>query len=414
MFGDFLTVYRAEILRRVRSRPFLIGLIVGVVGIALIIELPLWLGGSPGADQRRVVLAGPPSLTTPARTLLGSEYTIVSVTTNAAPPSRAWMRSGSSGRVIVLHELRGRLHVTVYSTNPGSVDTNLIAQLLLPLQIGLAEHLDPVRVQRIANVSVGVRSVDSKFRSASDQSLAHGVAFTLIFLLYLLVIVNSQLTMAGVVEEKTNRIAELLVASVDPMALLYGKILAGSTLAVVQMIAWATAAFAIGALSLPGYNAAAQASTASPITMSSLSHIAFGPLIAAFVFFLVVGLLQFSTIFASMASLISRPEDLGSIATALVLPVVAALIVAITALDAPNLPLVVASSFVPLLAPFTMFARIAAGEPPLWEIAVSAIINVAALYLIAIFAARLYRVGMLLYGRPPRLRQVLTTLFART
>jgi ABC-2 type transport system permease protein len=120
--------------------------------------------------------------------------------------------------------------------------------------------------------------------------------------------------------------------------------------------------------------------------------------------------LQFSTIFAGIGSLISRPEDLGSVNSALILPIVAALIIAITALDAPDAPIVVASSFVPLVAPFTMFARIAVSAPPAWEAWASGAINLVALLAIGLFAGRLYRVGMLLYGRPPSLKQMWTTM----
>ena len=88
------------------------------------------------------------------------------------------------------------------------------------------------------------------------------------------------------------------------------------------------------------------------------------------------------------------------------MPIVAAFLIAITGLAAPDTPLVVACSFVPLLAPFVMFVRIAVSTVPLWQIALSLAINLVALYIIAILAGKIYRVGMLLYGRAPSLRQV--------
>ena len=94
----------------------------------------------------------------------------------------------------------------------------------------------------------------------------------------------------------------------------------------------------------------------------------------------------------------------------MILPIIAALVLALVALDAPNAPVVVVTSFIPLLAPFTMFARIATAEPPFWQVGLSAGVNVLALFGIALLAGRLYRVGMLLYGRPPSLRQVWTTI----
>ena len=129
-------------------------------------------------------------------------------------------------------------------------------------------------------------------------------------------------------------------------------------------------------------------------------------LIAAFLIWFIIGFLQLSTLFAGAASLINRTEDLGSIAFPLVMPIVAAFLIAITGLAAPDSPLVVVCSYIPLLAPFVMFVRIAVSNVPLWQVAVSLAINLVALYLIAILAGKIYRVGMLLYGRAPSLRQV--------
>jgi ABC-2 type transport system permease protein len=299
----------------------------------------------------------------------------------------------------------------VYSTDPTSVDPKVLARLLLPLNLHLTTHVDLERARTLTTVPVEVRGVGSRFENLETAQLARGITFTLIFLLYLLVILNSQLTMAGVIEEKTNRIAELLVSAVDPVALLYGKILAGTTLGIVQMAAWIGAALIAGVSGAP--SAAASASGASPFSLAGALGGALSPVvIVSFLCFFIIGLLQFTTIFAGIGSLISRPEDLGAINSAMVLPIVAALLIAIAALDAPNAPVVVISSYIPLLAPFTMFARIATAAPPLWQIACSAAINAIALAGIALLAGKLYRVGMLLYGRPPSLKQVWMTLKA--
>jgi ABC-2 type transport system permease protein len=402
MASDFLTVYIVEVVRRIRSRPFLIGLVVGMLGIVVVAKLPAFVDSHVAGDQGRIVLAGPSSLTTPARSLLAGSYSIEKIQTSTAPPALSQLDALHAGRVVALSDGARGLQVTVYSTGPTRVDSEKIARLLLPLNLQIVLHVDGVAAARAAVVSVTVRGLGNHFRSVEAAETARGVAFTLIFLLYLLVILNSQLTMAGVIEEKTNRIAELLVAAVDPIALLYGKIVAGATLGMLQMIVWVGTAFMLGMRS-PGATDIVNLSGALAGALTPLT-------IGAFVFFLIVGLLQFSTIFAGIGSLISRPEDLGGVSSALVLPIVGALVIALAALDAPNAPFVVASSFVPLIAPFTMFARIAVAQPPMWQIALSAALNVAALAAIALFAGRLYRVGMLLYGRPPSFRQVWTTI----
>jgi ABC-2 type transport system permease protein len=125
-----------------------------------------------------------------------------------------------------------------------------------------------------------------------------------------------------------------------------------------------------------------------------------------FILFFVIGLLQLSTMFAAVASLVNRTEDLGSIATPLIFAVITALFIAIGALGAPDAPWAVASSFIPLISAFVMFARIAVGNVPAWQLILSLGINLAALWFIAILSGKIYRVGMLLYGRTPKFSQI--------
>ena len=102
----------------------------------------------------------------------------------------------------------------------------------------------------------------------------------------------------------------------------------------------------------------------------------------------------------------NRTEDIGSISTPLIFAVIAALFVAIAALGTPDAPWAVTCSFIPLISSFVMFARIAVGNVPLWQLILSLGINVVALWFIAMFAGKVYRVGMLLYGRTPKFSQI--------
>ena len=115
-----------------------------------------------------------------------------------------------------------------------------------------------------------------------------------------------------------------------------------------------------------------------------------------FLLFFIVGFLQLSMVLAALASLINRTEDSGSVSVPLAIPIITALLVAVAALDVPDAPWVVVMSFVPLIAPFVMFARIAVSDVPFGQMVISLEINVVALCLIAIGAGKVYRVGMLL------------------
>ena len=398
---DFWIVYLAETKRRLRSRAFQIGLVIGMLGVAGMIELPGFLDKQIAAGQRTILLAGEPALIARARPLLQSSYTIAGTRVSTAAPTAAELAAARAGALVAVERSASGLRATVYSTNPGSAAATHVGAALVPLSVQLATRLDAAQAARAVNVPVEVRGVGKAFASPQAALLARTIGFSLLVVLYLIVILNSQLTLTSVIEEKTNRIAELLVAAIDPLPLLYAKIFSGTTLAVVQMLAWVVVGALVGAHPSGQSLGAIGASGIKPA------------ILPAFLFFLFVGLLQFSTIYAAIGSLVSRPEDLGSISSVLIFPIVAAFFTAIIALDTPGAPFVVGASFVPLIAPFVMFVRIVMGDPPLWQIALCAAINVVALGAIAIAAGRLYRVGMLLYGRPPSLAQIWQTVRAR-
>jgi ABC-2 type transport system permease protein len=167
------------------------------------------------------------------------------------------------------------------------------------------------------------------------------------------------------------------------------------------MVLWVAIGFAFGS----GAPTVVESGTHTSTAAMSLSGISSAD-IAGFVIFFLLGYLQMATMFAAIGSLINRTEDIGSIGGPFFVPIIAALLIAVTALQVPDAPGIVAASFIPLIAPFVMFAHIVVSSPPLWQIATSFAINLAAIWLIAIIGGKVYRIGMLLYGRPPKLSQL--------
>ncbi len=400
MIHDLGTVFAAEFMRRIKSRPYIIGLIIGILGIVLFTRLPALIGGAFGGSTS-IVVVGNPSLTARAVPLLKLDYDVKAELQPQTITAQT-LKEYDAVAAFVLTSSKDGLNVSVYAHDPGSMGERQVRRDLMPLQLALTTGKSSTQVTNITNFPVDVKPIASKFSSADQAELVRGIAYTLIFFLYILILVNSQLVTSSVAEEKTSRIAELLVASVDPVALLGGKILAGAVLALVQLIIWIAAAMVGG----HGAPPPSGSDNENIFSLANLFDVLTPGVVVAFFIFFLIGFLQVSTIFAAMASLINRTEDLGSITGPLAIPVVAALFIAIGALGTPDAPWAVTTSFIPIIAPFIMFARIAVSYVPLWQIAVSLVINLAALYLIAVLAGKIYRVGMLLYGRAPKLSQV--------
>ncbi len=401
--NEFITVYSAETMRRLRSRIFIVGVLLGAIGIGLIIKLPAYMD-SVMNQANRVALAGDPTLVSQARPLLRKDYYVVLTMPGKTKVSPADLDDTKKiSAIILLRRLGHAMNVVVYARDPGNITVSSLRRDLLPISLQVATGLSRTNLAKAMKLPITVRATNSKFGTAAQANDARIIAYIMLFSLYILIMINSQLIMSSVAEEKTSRIAEMLVASVNPSALLSGKIAASATLAIVQMIIWIAIGFVLGAH--PGSPPALEAADSSRATTFSLSSVSAGDL-AGFAAFFLLGYLQVSTMFAAVGSLVNRTEDLGALAGPLVIPIVAAFLIAMTALGAPNTPVVIITSFIPLIAPFVMFARIVVSDVPAWQIALSLAINIAATYGIAVLAGKIYRVGMLLYGRPPKLSQI--------
>lgn len=398
-------VFAAEFGRRIRSRAFFAGTIIGAASILLIAVLPSLLGSALTNAGKRIVLAGDPALTATAKTLLSHDFDVVATLPRLdAPPTVAFLDAHrKAAAVAVLARERDGLHVTAYARDP-SAFRSVFGRDLSPIQVALATGAPVDRVAAHLRVPVDVRDVEGRFADIESADAAKGVAYVFVMLLYLAILLNAQQIMTSVAEEKTSRIAELLVATIDPSQLLAAKILAAAATGFIQLAVWVAAGILAG-------SAAASTFSHAPSSVPTLGVLDVSPWqVAAFVAFFTVGFAQYGVMYAAAASLINRTEDLGSVAGPLVVPVVIGILLAQFGLQFPNSPQMVAFSFVPLIAPFVMFTRDIVSNVPPWQLALSLAVNLAAAIALAYAAGKIYRVGLLLYGRPPSLRQIAATL----
>ena len=400
--SEFALVFGAEFRRKLRSRAFIAGTIAGVVSIAILVLAPELAARTLRASSSSVVLAGPPALRARAAELLRQQYDVVDQHDTVRLPVTAAALDAdrkAAAAIVLAREPHG-LRIDVYARDLSEVGAGL-GETLAPLQLALATGADRAAVARMTQSDLRTHAIDSRFADAGAAELAHGTAFALIIVLYLSIIITSQSVMASVAEEKTSRIAELLVATLSPVRLLAGKIVAAGALGLGQIAVWGLVGLVLAPLGLAGVVQAAPGAT------GQLSAVAGSPAtVALFLAFFLLGFVQFATIYAAAASLISRTEDLGSVATPVILPVVGAFFLAQYASVAPNAPVSVIASFVPFVSPFVMFTRSAISDVPPLELALALAINAVAALVCFNLAGKVYRVGLLMYGRLPSLAQI--------
>lgn len=228
-------------------------------------------------------------------------------------------------------------------------------------------------------------------------------AYVMVFVLYMVIIMFGQKVAMSVVTEKTSRAMEVLITSASPVALMFGKILASSIAGVIQITAIFGAAFISYNINKSYFENNAIITTLFNFPASLVGYL--------LIFFL-LGFLVYSFLFGAMASTVSKIEDLSSALMLIQIIFVIGFIVSTNAMSSGdiNSVLMKSLSLFPLTSPMAMFTRIAMSEVPGIEVLLSIIFLILATILIGIIAAKIYRVGVLMYGTKPNLRQIIKAI----
>jgi ABC-2 type transport system permease protein len=221
------------------------------------------------------------------------------------------------------------------------------------------------------------------------------VSATFFFLIYMSIFIYGASIMRGVLEEKNNRIVEVIVSSVRPTTLMLGKILGIGLVGLTQYSVWACLAVAV---TLPGAAAVMGMTDGIP-------HIPAGT-IGAFVLFFLLGYFLYASLYAALSAPFNTEQEAQQF---VIIPGMMLVLTSTTwffAFNQPNGTLATVLSFFPFTAPLMMFMRISVQTPPAWQIGVSVTILVATIWAVAWFAGRVYRVGILMYGKKPTLPEI--------
>jgi ABC-2 type transport system permease protein len=224
----------------------------------------------------------------------------------------------------------------------------------------------------------------------------------MVMLLYMTVLLYGVSVMRSVLEEKNSRILEVLLSSATSTELMIGKVLGVGAVGLTQIVVWVVMA---GAFALPSL---AMQPDLSQLQVSPAVLVAFG------VFFF-LGYMLYSTIYAAIGAIVTTEQEGQQLNFIIVIPLVISMMMLSAVVQTPDSPSVVWLSMVPFLAPVLMYARIVIQTPPLWQIALSLFLLIATIAGILVLCARIYRVGILIYGKRPNLPEILKWLkYAKT
>jgi ABC-2 type transport system permease protein len=230
-------------------------------------------------------------------------------------------------------------------------------------------------------------------KNAGFNLAVSGIFF---FLIYVSIFIYGAFVMRGVLEEKNNRIVEVIVSSVKPTDLMLGKILGIGLVGLTQYAIWGVLAALI---TLPGIvGLMGMTGGLPPIPLET---------IAAFVVFFLLGYFLYSSLYAALAAPFNSEQEAQQFSMIPGMMLILASTTWFFAFNSPNGTLAQVLSFFPFTAPLLMFMRISVQPPPLWQIGLSVAILLGTIFLVAWLAGRIYRVGILMYGKKPTLPEIL-------
>ena len=246
---------------------------------------------------------------------------------------------------------------------------------------------------------------DQETETSSVTSYAIGMIMSL--MLYMFIMLYGQMVMTSIIEEKNNRVLEIVVSSVKPSALMMGKICGIGLVALTQILIWAGLLIAASAWIIPGIAAGSMSADAEVAGLvAQLGNTAYVASIFAYIVaFLVGGYLFYSAIYAAIGSAVDNVQDASQLQTIAIVPIILAMVLSMSVISDPNSQMAFWVSIIPFTSPVVMMARIPFGIPG-WEIALSLVLLYASFFGMIWFSAKVYRVGIFMYGKKPTLGEL--------
>lgn len=281
-----------------------------------------------------------------------------------------------------------------FTNNPGDMLSRGILQRSLNRAVReqrLVEARVDAETRRILFKAVELQSVKV---GATGQERDAGGSFFLVFgvgfIMYLAILMYGQIILGAVIEEKETRIAEILFSSIKPFTLMMGKLVGVSLVALTQLFIWA---LAFSAFALYGVGMLASSGVRSAIPNVPLSHYIY------FALFFLLGYFIYATIYALVGSMVTTAQEGGQLAMPIILILVVSFYLFLPVSRSPDSAFSFWVSMLPFSSPVAMLVRIVTQTPPFWQIALSLLIGFGTVLLIMWLASRVYRVGMLMYGK---------------
>ncbi len=414
-------VTKREYVERVRTKAFLIMTILTPALMAMNVFLPQLFIGAKTAGTRNVVIVAPrPELANAVKTrlernepqtssggrIVDIKYTVATSADTSDANRRAlqqqidskqidgflWMDDASLQDHKLSYTARSTNDFIEMATLRSAVREVLVSEGLRAKGVNPDEVKDVMRPYDMD----AIQWEKGRGKSSGDGGAQFMSVFFLGFAMYMVTIIFGIGVMRAVLEEKNSRVMEVLLSSVNSMELMAGKILGVGAVGLTQILIWITLPVAAAAFGI--FTQIGEAAKKANYTLETGIY---------FAIFFLLGYLLYSTMCAALGAMVTSEQEAQQLQLFVMMPLILSLFVMFYAMRAPNDPRVVAISMFPFSAPLVMYTRIVVQTPPMWQIATCIGIMIVSIIGMVWVCGRIYRVGILMYGKKPTLPEII-------
>ncbi len=408
-----------EYLSRVKTKGFIIGTLIMPVMMLGLIFLPTYLMRLKTDDVKTIVVADPAGIYFDSlHQALSGDKTLRLIragdqeSQDIKALSQQVLDRDYFGFIHIPMDVQEASKASFYSTNPSNFMLNrevknALTNLVINLRVAETD-MDRNEISRlIRSVDLETFKISREGQVAKDEGSSFMLAYILGFALYLGILIYGIMVMNSIIEEKTSRVYEVILSSIKPLPLLLGKLIGVSLLGVTQFLVWigfgVLIFFYAGMILAGSGSGAGGAPSIEYLAILSQTPVSMW---FFFVLYFILGYFSFAALYAIVGAAVNNQTEAQNIQSPITLLIVFTFMFMFFTINNPDSQLSVILSIMPLTAPILMMVRMSIHYPPMWQIGLSILMQIAGFFGLMIISARIYRIGILMYGKPPSLKEL--------
>ena len=430
-------IIKREYITRVRNKTFLLSTFLLPIVMLLFVFGSAFFAATSKGKLKKIAVINDPGMFRPG---LQSDSSKLIFDFNSAAGNNNYLAKGYDGLLDLNNDSTGRKFIIQSTKQLGIAAQNEIESRLdkaLENSQLQKKGIRKITLDSISQQAMGAFSIENKVVTVEGKlatvnaQLNYGVGFGSGILIYITMFIFGAMVMRGVMEEKTNRIAEVMVSSVKPFELMMGKILGIAAVGLTQFFLWIILIMILftGASALIPHemlqhageinsNLPGAANNSMMLKLlevkQTVSHINWLQITGCFLFYFLGGYLFYAALFAAVGSVVNEdPQEAQSLMLPITMPIIFAFIIMSSNMNTPDSSVMVWASMIPFTSPIVMMARIPSGVP--WQqLLLSMALLVGGFWATTWLAAKIYRVGILMYGKKPSWKEMLKWAFKKS